>query len=454
MSIRIVSTTAMATAWLVACGPAHAIDLMGSYQRALGVDPSFLAAKEAREAGREQAVQGRALLLPNITASGDATWRQVETESDLAAQFGSVLPAESAGNLYGYSVTLKQPLYRAEAFATNQQFKGRSELAEVSYRDAQQAVILRVARAYFGVLLAQDTVRLTAAQKAATKEQLDTAQARFDAGRARITDVRDAQARYDAILASEIAAESELVLRRAEYEEVTGQAADGLAEVRPEVAPLPAEPADLAVWQAEGLDGSPQVRAKQQQLAIAAAEVDKYRFLSRPTLDLIGSYSDSRHSGDLSPVVAPDRNQSTSVVVQVSVPLFQGGSINSQLREARAKQREATQDLDAAKRDARLQVREAFLAVSTGVAQVKALEQALESAKTSVDAAAIGLDVGVRTTLDVLDAQQRYYATQRDLARARYDYLLGRLQLPAAIGQLTENEVMAVNAYLLDEPVD
>ena len=209
----------------------------------------------------------------------------------------------------------------------------------------------------------------------------------------------------------------------------------------------------LAAWQAKGLEGSPQVRAKQQQLAIASAEVDKYGFLSRPTLDLIGSYSDSRHSGDLSPIVAPERNQITTVMVQLSVPLFQGGSINSQLREARAKEREASQDLEAAKRDARLQVQDAFLAVSTGVAQVKALEQALESAKISVDAATIGLDVGVRTTLDVLDAQQRFYSTQRDLARARYDYLLGRLQLPAAIGQLAESDVVAVNAYLfLGEP--
>jgi outer membrane protein len=454
MSVKIVSTMVVAAVWLLVCESAYAVDLIGSLQRALGVDPTFLAAKEAREAGREQRVQGRALLLPNITASGDAKRMEVSTESDLSQQFGGVIPAESAGNIYGYSVTISQPLYRAEAFATNRQFRGQSELAEVSYRDAEQSVILRVARAYFGVLLAQDTVRLTAAQKAATKEQLDTAQARFDAGRAKITDVRDAQARYDAILASEIAAESDLVLRRAEYQEATGVLADDLAEVRSEVAPVPAEPADLAAWQAKGLERSPQVRAKQQQRAIAAAEVDKYGFLSRPTLDLIGSYSDSRHSGDLSPIVAPERNQVTTVLVQLSVPLFEGGSLNSRLREARAKEREAIQDLDAAKRDTRLRVQEAFLAVSTGVAQVRALEQALDSAKTSVDAATIGLDVGVRTTLDVLDAQQRYYSTQRDLARARYDYLLGRLQLPAAVGQLTDNEVMAVNAYLRDAPVE
>jgi outer membrane protein len=452
MSIKMVSIPVVAAAWALACAPAHAIDLMGSLQRALGVEPSFLAAKEAREAGRELAVQGRALLLPSLTASGDYQRLRTEMETDLPPQFGSVIPSDGAGNIYGYSVTLKQPLYRADARATNRQLKERSGLAEISYRDAEQAVILRVARAYFGVLLAQDTVRLTAAQKAATKEQLDTAQARFDAGRAKITDVRDAQARYDAILASEIAAQSDLVMRRAEYREVTGAAADELADVRPDVAPLPAQPADLGVWQARGLEGSPQVRAKQDQLAIAVAEVDKYRFLSRPTLDLIGSYSDSRQSGDLSPIVSPDRSQSTTVAVQLSVPLFKGGSINSQLREARAKQREATRDLDAAKRDARLQVQEAFQAVSTGVAQVKALEQALESAKTSVDAAEIGLEVGVRTTLDVLDAQQRFYSTQRDLARARYDYLLGRLQLPAAIGRLGESEVEAVNAYLGNEP--
>jgi outer membrane protein len=449
MNIKFLWTIAVvATIWVLVCQPAGAIDLMGSYQRALGVDPSFLAAKEVLEAGQEKAVQGRALLLPSVTVSGDYNRLRTETESDLPGQFASVIPSESSGNVYGYSVTLAQPLYRAEAWATNRQLHEQSRLAEVAYRDAQQEIILRVAKVYFGVLLAQDTLRLTAAQKAATKEQLDTAQARFDAGRAKITDVRDAQARYDAILASEIAAESELVMRRTEYREVTGQHAGGLAEVSSDFAPALPEPGDLSVWQAMGLDGSPQVLAKQQQLAISAAEVNKYRFLSRPTLDLVGSYSDSRQSGDLSPIVSPDRSRSTTIALQLSVPLFSGGSINSKLREARAKQREAAQDLDAAKRDTRLQVQDAFLAVSTGVAQVKALEQALESAKTSVEAATIGLEVGVRTTLDVLDAQQRYYSTQRDLAQARYNYLLGRLRLAAATGQLTEDEVKAVNAYL------
>ncbi len=427
---------------------AGAVDLMDSYRNALGVDPSFLAAKQAREAGREKAVQGNALLKPNVTLSGDYKRLRTETSTDLPGFLSSVVPSESSGNLYGYSVTVKQPIYRAEAWATDRQLHEQSRLAEVAYRDAQQEIILRVAKAYFGVLLAQDTSRLVAAQKAAIKEQLDNAQARFDAGRAKITDVREAQARYDAILASEIEADSELTMRRAEYREATGEAADHLAEVRTEFAPLPPEPADLGFWQTRGLDNNPQVLAKQRQLVIAVAEVDKYRLFSQPTFDLFASYNDDRQSGDLSPIVYPDRSQSTVVGFQLSIPLYSGGSILSQLREAQAKRREAIQDLEAAKRDTRLQVQEAFLAVSTGTAQVKALERALESAKTSVEAATIGLEVGVRTTLDVLDVQQRYYSTQRDLAQARYNYLLGRLRLAAAIGQLSDDEVKTVNGYL------
>ena len=450
MKAKILLTIAV-TAWALAGGSAGAIDLVDSYRRALGVEPDFLAAEEAREAGREKSVQGRAFLLPSLTFSNQYTWMQTDVDTGLPPQFASVIPSESSGSIHGFSVTLKQPLYRAEAWAANKQLRGQSELAEIAYREAQQAVILRVARAYFGVLLAQDTVRLTAAQKAATKEQLDAAQARFDAGRAKITDLRDAQARYDAILASEIAAASDLEMRRSEYRETTGETADGLAEVRSGFAPAPPEPDDLSVWEAKGLEGNSQVRAMQQQLAISAAEVDKYRFFSRPTLDLVASYSDNRQFGDLSPIVSPNHNRSAMVTVQLSVPLYTGGSNNSKLRESRAKQREMAKDLDAAKRDARLQVQEAFLSVSTGVAQVNALEQALESAKTAVDAANIGLEVGVRTTLDVLDTQQRYYSTQRDLARARYNYLLGRLQLPAAIGELNEKEVLDVNAYLASE---
>jgi outer membrane protein len=439
----------VALAVLVIPWPTAAVDLMESYRNALGIDPTFLAAKEAREAGREKAIQGNSLLKPSVTLSGEYKRPRIETSSDLPGFLSSAVPAESSGNLYGYSVTLKQPLYRTEAWVTAKQLRQQSGLSELSYRHAQQEIILRVAKTYFGVLLAQDTSRLVAAQKAAIKEQLDNAQARFDAGRAKITDVREAQARYDSILASEIQADSELTMRRAEYLEATGEAADQLAEVRTEFAPLPPEPADLGTWQNRGLDNNPQVLAKQRQLVIAVAEVHKYRFFSQPTFDLFASYSDDRQSGDLSPIVYPDRSQSTVVGFQLSIPLYSGGSIRSQLREAQAKRREAAQDLEASKRDIRLQVQEAYLAVSTGATQVKALEQALESAKTSVEAATIGLEVGVRTTLDVLDVQQRYYSTQRDLAQARYNYLLGRLQLAAVIGQLTEDEVKAVNAYLV-----
>lgn len=309
-------------------------------------------------------------------------------------------------------------------------------------------MIQRVAQVYFGVLLALETVRVTQAEKAAVGMQLDRAKARFDAGRGKITDVQEAQARYDVVLAKEISADSELSIRQAQYREVTGEPAEGLAELRPGFVPHPPQPDSLQTWQSKGLDGNVRVQVKQSELAIAAAEIDKYTLEGRPTLDLVASYTDKGQNGGLSPTISPDSNRATMVGVQLTIPLYTGGALNSRQRESEAKKRQVRQELSAAQRDARLQVQDAYLAVKTGAAQVTALEQSLVSAQTSLEATTLGRDVGTRTTLDVLDVQQRVFSTQLDLAKARYDYLLGRIRLASAVGDLQERDLHALNAYL------
>lgn len=431
---------------------AIAADLSESYHSALVNDPTYLAAKEAFAAGREKAVQGRALLKPNLTLSGNYKRQRNEISlgSDLAIppSFQNLIPTESEGNIYNYSVTLKQQIYRPEAWVGYRQLFAQSGLAEITHQNAIQEVILRVAKVYFDVLKSQDAVRLVTAQKNATKEQRENAQARFDAGRAKITDVREAQARYDAMIASEIAAANDLAISLAEFLEATGLSGENLAEVRSDFMPALPLPAAPEFWLTQGLKNSLLLRSKEQQVSIATAEILKYRLVGQPTLDLFATFNDTRQSAGLSSIVSPEQSQSSVVGFQVEIPLYSGGKIFSHLREAEAKKREAQRDLEAAKRDVRLQVREAFLAVTSGAAQVKALAKALESARTSVEAATIGLEVGVRTTLDVLDVEQRFYSTQRDLDQARYNYLMGRLQLAAATGQLSEDDLQKVNAYL------
>jgi outer membrane protein len=190
------------------------------------------------------------------------------------------------------------------------------------------------------------------------------------------------------------------------------------------------------------------VHTRQSELDIARAELGKHRLTSRPTLDLVASYGARNQSGNLSPLVAPDGDRAGSVGLVLNVPLYAGGGLDSRQREAVARLGQAEQELAAARRDVRLKVQEGFLAVTTGVSRIASQEQALVSAKSALEATTQGRDVGTRTELDVLDAQQRLYAAELDLVQGRADYLLGRLRLAAAAGELGEGDLRALGAWL------
>jgi outer membrane protein len=328
------------------------------------------------------------------------------------------------------------------------QLHQQTELAEISYRNAQQDLIERVSEAYFGVLLAEESLRVTQAEKAAVQMQRDRARARFEVGRSRITDLQEAQARYDSVLAKEVTAESTLAMRQAQYEEVTGVPASGLAGLRSNFQPAPPQPDSLQAWQTRGRQLNVRVQAKERELAIATVEIDKHKLSGRPTFDLVASYSAKGQNGGLSPTISPNSNRAAVIGVQVNIPLFAGGALDSRERESIAKRRQAEEELSVAQRDARLQVQDAYLAVKKGVARIAALEQSLLSAQTALEATTLGRDVGSRTELDVLDTQQRVFAAQLDLAQALNDYLLGRIKLASAAGDLQETDLRALNAYL------
>ena len=334
------------------------------------------------------------------------------------------------------------------ARSEKKQLHQQAALAETQFSQAQQSIAQRVAEAYFGVLHAQEALRVTLAEKAAIAMQRDRAQARFDVGRGKVTDLQEAQARHDQILSKEISARSALELRRAQFEEMTGAPALDLAGLAPgQIAAVP-EPDSLATWQLKGEDQSAVVRTRRSQLEIAGIDIDKYRNSSRPTLNLVASYTNRGQSGDLSPMVAPRNDRSGYVGLQFNVPLYSGGGLDSKEREALARRREAEQELAVAKRDVRLQVQDAYLAVRSGVSRIAAAEQSLTSARTALEATTLGRDVGTRIELDVLDAQQRSFAAEFDLVQARLDYLLGRVRLSAAAGELGEAELRAVNGWL------
>jgi outer membrane protein len=430
-------------------GQARAIDLVAAYRQALTYDPTSLAAGDALSAGREKAVQGNALLRPRVNLVAGVNRIHDHATGDVPAAVGGLIPGDSTGTARQATVQLVQPLYDMTAKATRQQLRDQSTLAQTQFDQSRQNLVLRVAEAYFGVVVAQETLAVAQSEKSAIQHQRDRAQARFEVGQGKITDLHEAQARLDAVQTQEVSALSMLELRRAQFLETIGTEPVQLAKLAPTFQLRLPEPADLRSWQVKGEDQNSLVRSRLSELDIAGAEVDKHRLGGRPTLNAVASYGATGQSGGLSPLVASSGGRTSAIGLQLNIPLYAGGGLDSRWREAVAKRSQAEQELAAARRDVRLKVQEGYLAVTTGVSRVASLEQALVSARSAFEATSLGRDVGTRTELDVLDAQQRVYSAQLNLVQARIDYLLGRLRLAAAAGELSEDSLRSLGPWLV-----
>ena len=419
----------------VALVPAHAADLLESYRAALQHDAEFARARADREAGRERSVQGRAGLLPNATLSGQSTWNEGEVRSS-----GTTTSYDR--NTNGYTVSLTQPLFRWQNWVQYQQGTLSSALSEVQFEDARQALILRVAEAYFNVLTARDSLAAVEDLRRAAQEQLARARLSFEVGTVTITDVHEAQARADLAEAQIIAAQNALDVARETLFRITGVEPSRLDALADDVALTPPEPAQPEHWitAAESSSYAVQIAGLSQQIAeqeVARREAGHY-----PTLDLVATHGDSDG--------VSSETQATTVGVQLNLPLFSGGLTSSQVREAAALKSAADAQADNARRSARLAARQAYLAVTSGLSRVEALQAARVSSQSALEANQLGYDVGVRINIDVLNAQSQLADTQQQLSGARYDTLLAQLRLKAAAAQLGEADVEAVNRLLTD----
>ena len=418
---------------------ASALDLIEAHRAALEHDADFAAEVSAADAGREYAVQSRAALRPRLNISGQAA--NVDTSTRTSGTLSSLLSNDTDGNVYGYSVSLSRPLYRPDLKADARNLAAQAEIAALTFRSAQQDLILRVAQAYFGVLLAQDSLAFATAQKAAVAEQLAAAKERFDSGRARVTDVAEAQANFDSLAAAQIAAESDLEVSRARFFELTGRNEDP----EPIASGRSAPPQDAQEWRDRARAESIEVRVRALQLDMADAQVERTRLAGRISLDMVAKYEDSRQNGELQSLAYPDQSRTLQVGVQFSMPVFAGGALQSKYRQALAQRNQARQELEGTRRAVDVDVREACTQVASGALRVAALEQGLVSAQTSLEAGELGREVGNRTNLDVLNLQQQVYDVKRDLADARYGYWLTQLKLAALAGELSENHLAALS---------
>lgn len=429
---------------LAATAPVQAADLLETFRAAQANDPVFAAARATQQAGLEKLPQGRSLLMPSISLNANSTYN----DSNIQYRQPVKLPGGGAQryNSHGYSVNLTQPLFRQQNWLAYTESELQVIQSEAQFRIAEQDLILRVAQAYFDVLIAQDSVQLAEAQKTAITEQLQQAKRNFEVGSATITDTHEAQARYDLTSAQEIAAQNDLEIKRRALQQLINAVPQDLRRFGKELELENPQPADMEKWVDNAQLGSPQLAIAQAAAEIAEKEVARNRDGHYPTVDLVASYADNSASGGNFGVGSDSTNK--SVGVQLNMPLFQGGAVNSRWREAEANHERARQELENARRSVATQTRQAYLGVVSGIAQVKALRQALVSSESVLEASKLGQEVGVRTNLDVLNAQQQLFSTRRDLYQAEYNYLVSQLRLKAATGSLSEEHLAQINQAL------
>jgi len=435
------------TASILALMPLVAVgeDLLQVYRDAKGYDAQYAGARYALIAGQERLPQGRAGLLPSLNLSASTTRTRIESESDDPAVVPDFTRDFRTDNLY--TLTLSQPIYRRQNWLQLDQAGWQVKQAEAAFGQAEQDLVLRVTQAYFDVLAAENSLALVGAQKAAISEQLAQAKRNFEVGTTTITDTHEAQARYDLVLAQEIAAKNDLDNKARALEQLTGKEYAGLKGLRSGVELGVPEPNDMQAWAELAERQSFGVRIQEAAVQVAMLEAKRASAGHHPTLDLVATRGLTSQTGSQLSGVGADVTTST-LGLQLALPLYQGGAVSSREREAAASLEKARQDLEQAKRTAALAARQAYLASVSGLAQVKALEQALVSSQSALESNQLGYQVGVRINIDVLNAQQQLYSTQRDLALARYNTITSQLRLRAAAGTLQEQDLAQVNQAL------
>lgn len=415
---------------------AVATNLSAIYNMARENDALYAAAVQAAAAGREKGVQGRALMLPSIVFNGNARSNQ-----NASADYTPQKYTSGAANF-----TATQPLMRQANQAALQQGELQAQLAEQQLRLAEQDLLVRASRGYFEVLQAQDALTTIGAQREAFTQQLAQAKRGYEVGLAPVTDVNEAQTRYDLTLAQEIAARNELEVKRGTLEKAIGAPLPTLAWLDPEVNidVLPAaQQQSLAALAAQN---ATQVAIGMTNEQIARREVEKQDAGHNPTIDLVGSVGVNKNASY--GAFGGQHVRATSIGIDVSVPIYQGGALSSRAREAVANLGRAQSDLDNTRRQATLDARQALLGVQSGLALNQALRQAVTSGETQVRSTRRGLEVGLRTRVDVLNAEQQLFTTRRDLSAARYQVLISGLLLRALAGTISESDLKSLDALL------
>ena len=435
------SRVCVALGLLSCAAPAFPVDLLQVYRDALTNDQQYVAARAAAEALREKLPQGLSTLLPTIGATANTTWNDNKYSTDSTNTLYNV---DKQYNTNAYNVQLTQPLFRWQNYVQYGQGQLQVVQADANYAQALQDLIVRVAGAYFDVLYAQENLKAVRANKQSIAQQLEQAKKNFEVGTATITDSQEAQSRFDLASAQEIAAINDLDVKRYALRVIVGKSYSELNRLKPQAEIKPPQPASMDQWVDAAQKDSFAVQAQQAATEVAAKEVERQRAGHYPTLDVVANYG--KNNTALS-VIGNDslETNARNVGLQLNIPIYQGGYVNSKTREAVANRAAADAALETAKRSAVLNTQQSFLGVVNGLAQVRALDAALISSISALESNKLGYEVGVRINIDVLNAEQQVYVTKSSLAKARFDTLLAQLKLKAAVGALSEADLEQIN---------
>jgi outer membrane protein len=434
----------VALGFVLLARPAAGEDLLQIYREAQRSDPAIAAAKASWQATQEQLPQARAGLLPNASATANAS----ENQYDVTVKTDPKTTDSRRYAQYTAIVSASQPLYRQQNWIAFDQAKEQVAQADNVLAVAQQDLILRVAQAYFDVLLAQYNIELNESQKAAVSEQLAQAKRNFEVGVATITDTNEAQAKYDSIVAQEISTRNDYDNKVTLLRAIIGRPPKELKKIGTGFQATLPDPASVDSWVERALKENQNVQIAERNFAIATLEVDRAKAGHYPTLDLVASVNWANYGGGSINLGVSNYSSIASIGVQLAVPIYQGGFVDSKVRQALALQDKTRQDLEGARRAALYLAQTGYTGVTSAAASIKAFEQALVSAEVALQSNKLGQEVGIRTNLDVLNVQQNVFSTRRDLAQAIFNYLIGVLRLKAAVGTLSDQDVEDFNRQL------
>jgi len=434
----------MSSAALASWAQSSVLDLKQVYQAALEQDANIRASRAAADSGRERLPQARAGLLPQVSASAGRNNNNLDTTAP------NILGNPTTTNDQYFSdnrtLQVRQPLINMQRWLQFQQAKSVVEEVEANLDRDLQNLVVHVAGAYFETLMADEQLDLVLAQKKTYTALVDAAQKGFAAGSGTRTDIDDAKARLDMATAQELEARQNQDLTRRQLELLVNQPVKQIARLNVSALKLlPPEPANLDEWTRKAEQASPEIKALQARLEAARREVGKAQAGHFPTLDAVAQWS---NSGSENITRVNSRYENKTIGLQLNIPIYSGGYVNSTIRQAVAEQTRTEESLEALRRDLGVRVHKEYRGVSEGVMRVRALEQAARSAEQMMKSTQMSQKAGSRTQLDVLNAQQQYTLALRDLAQARLVYLLSKVRLSSLVGDDANASVEQVNGSL------